>query len=89
MNVSNANHLKFPFCFAVWEMMKTDSSGKDPKKQFIDAALRVLSRGFSTDVNCSIVLGVVGACLGYNSIPNYFRDKILKAERGVGKRRTR
>lgn len=89
MNVSNANNLKFPFCFAFWEMMKTDSSAKDPKKQFIDAAIRILSRGFSTDTNCSIVLGVVGAALGYNSIPNYFRDKILNAEKGVGKRRTR
>lgn len=59
--------------------MKTDPSAKDAKKQFIEAALRVLSRRFNTDINCSIVLGVVGASLGYNNIPNYFREKILNS----------
>ena len=89
MNVSNANHLKFPFCFAIWQLMKINPIAKDAKKQFIVSALRVLSRGFNTDINCSIVLGLVGAALGYNNIPNYFRDKIFNSQRGLGKRRTR
>jgi hypothetical protein len=59
--------------------MKIDPISKDAKKQFLEAALRVLSRGFNTDINCSIVLGVVGAALGYNNIPNYFRDKIFNS----------
>lgn len=47
--------------------------------------MRVLSKGFNTDTNCSIVLGLVGAIIGYNNIPSYFRSKVINAE-GEGQR---
>ena len=46
-----------------------------------------MSKGFNTDTNCSIVLGLIGAALGYDNIPCYFRDKVMKYEkRGLFKR---
>jgi ADP-ribosylglycohydrolase len=49
------------------------------KKQFIDSSVRVLSKGFNTDTNASIALGMVGAIIGYNNIPSFFKSKILNA----------
>jgi hypothetical protein len=40
----------------------------------------VLSKGFNTDTNCSIVLGLVGAVVGYNNIPSYYRSRVLSGE---------
>lgn len=90
-NMTNltANNLKFPFLFAINEMLEIDSFKKDPKKQFIQSAVRVLSKGYNTDTNCSISLGLVGAIIGYNNIPSYFRHKILNAEYKTGKNRGR
>ncbi len=47
------------------------------KRMFIESAVRVLSKGFNTDTNCSIVLGLIGAIVGYNNIPTYYRHKIF------------
>ncbi len=51
--------------------------------------MRVLSRGFNTDTNCSIALGLVGAALGYNCTPNYMRDKILNGSKDASGKRSR
>ena len=77
MSNVTASNLKFPFVFAVNEMLEVDDRQKDLKKVFINSAIRTLSKGFNTDTNCSIVLGLVGAIIGYNNIPSYFRNKIL------------
>lgn len=89
MSTAKANSFKFPFIFAVRELINLDLEGRDPKKQYVDAAVKVLSRGFNTDTNCSITLGLVGAALGYNNTPNYFRDKILSCERKKSGKRSR
>lgn len=80
MSSVTANNLKFPFVFAINEMLEVDERQKDLKKVFINSAIRTLSKGFNTDTNCSIVLGLVGAIIGYNNIPSYFRNKILNCE---------
>ena len=89
MNSGNSSNLKFPFCFAIWEALRIDTDDKDPKKQYIDAIVRVLSRGFNCDTNSSIVMALVGAVLGYNNIPNYFRNKIINSSKIPSSKRTR
>jgi hypothetical protein len=89
MHSGCASHLRFPFIFALKELMNLEITKKDTKKQYLDAAIRVLSRGFNTDTNCSIVLSLVGAALGYDGIPHYFKDKVLKSAKENGTKRTR
>ena len=81
----NANNLKFPFLYALNELLWLEPH-KDTKRQFVDAAVRLLSKGFNTDTNCSIGLGLLGAVVGYNGIPSYYRSKVLKAEYSGGNR---
>lgn len=81
MSNTTANNLKFPFAFAINEMLDIDEH-KDLKKYFIETAIRVLSKGFNADTNCSITLGVIGAVIGYSNIPSYFRSKVVNAESG-------
>ena len=59
------------------------------KKQFIESILRVISKGFNTDTNCSIVLGLVGAVIGFNNIPSFFKNKILNSSPLPSKERVR
>jgi hypothetical protein len=47
----------------------------------------VLFKGFNTDTNCSIVLGLVGAAIGYNNIPSFFKNKILNSDPNPSKKR--
>lgn len=35
-------------------------------------------QGGDTDSNCAIVMGLIGAILGYNGIPSYYRKKIIE-----------
>ena len=79
MHSGCASHLRFPFVFAMKELINLDVSAKDAKQTFVEIAGRILSKGFNTDANCSIVLGVIGAALGFDNVPYYFREKILKA----------
>lgn len=69
--------------------MRIDPEDKDPKKQYIDALVRVLSRGFNSDTNSSIVMAIVGAVLGYNNIPNYFRNKVISSSKDPSNKRSR
>ena len=85
LNSGNATHLRFPFLLAVNEMLEIDLNQHDPRKQFIDSAVRTLSKGFNTDTNCSVVLGLVGSIIGYNNIPSYFVDKLLHAPQSRSK----
>ena len=48
-----------------------------------------MAKGFTTDTNCSIVLGMVGAIIGYNNIPSYFRSKIINSSPYPTKKRSR
>ena len=89
MHSGCASHIRFPFIYAMKEIMNLDVSGKDARQQFVEVAGRVLSKGFNTDTNCSIVLGLVGAALGYENIPYYFREKIIKSEKKAGLKRSR
>ena len=89
MSNVTASNLKFPFVFAINEMLEVDDRQKDLKKVFINSAIRTLSKGFNTDTNCSIVLGLIGAIIGYNNIPSYFRNKILSCEGSSPKARGR
>lgn len=59
-------------------MLEVDKN-KDMKKQFIDSSVRVISKGHNTDTNASIVLGMVGAIIGYNNIPSFFKNKIINS----------
>ena len=86
MHSGCASHIRFPFIFAIKELINLDVEAKDVKQNFAEIAGRILSKGFNTDTNCSIVLGLVGAALGYNNIPNYFREKVLKQDKNISKR---
>jgi hypothetical protein len=39
--------------------------------------LKTLLKGGDTDANSAIVMALVGSITGYNSIPSYFKQKIL------------
>ena len=69
--------------------MNLDVSAKDAKQSFVEIAGKILSKGFNTDTNCSVTLGLVGAALGYNNIPSYFRDKVLKSDKKAAPKRSR
>jgi len=85
-----ANNLKFPFIYAINELLELNGNHKSESTQFIEAAVRILSKGFNTDTNCSVALGLIGAVIGYNQIPSYFRSKIINSECSTaGKHRTR
>jgi hypothetical protein len=86
MTTSTANNLKYPLVYAVNEMLEIDVQHKDLKKSFIESTIRILSKGFNTDTNCSIVLGLIGAVVGYNNIPSYYRSKVLNGEYSAGGR---
>lgn len=75
----NANHLKFPFIYAINEILELDNNKKDLKTFFIESTIRILAKGYSTDTNCSIGLGLVGAIIGYNNIPSYYKSMILNS----------
>jgi hypothetical protein len=79
MTTASAQNLKYPFMYAITELLEVGEGPQRQKKQFVESAVRVLSKGFNTDTNCSIVLGLVGAIIGYDHIPAFFRNKILNS----------
>jgi ADP-ribosylglycohydrolase len=42
----------------------------------MESLLKTLIKGGDADSNCSIVMALVGAIIGYNRIPSYFKHKI-------------
>lgn len=88
MSSANANNVRFPFYFAVSELMRIESNKKDLKKEYLEVLIRTLSRGFNSDMNSSVVLTLIGAAFGYNNTPAYFRNKIINApQRKVSERK--
>ena len=61
--------LKTGFTYTATELMRNEVN-------FIDSLTNTLLKGGETDSNCAIVMTMVGAIVGYNSIPSYFRHKI-------------
>jgi hypothetical protein len=37
-------------------------------------------KGGDTETNCAVVLTLIGAIVGYNGIPRYFKEKIINAK---------
>lgn len=64
--------LKTCFTYSCIEINKRDAN-------FVDSLVRILSKGGDTETNCSIVLTLVGAIVGYNGIPGYLKQKIVNS----------
>lgn len=45
----------------------------------MDSLLKTLLKGGDTDANSAIVMALVGSIVGYNSIPPYFKHKIVNS----------
>ena len=45
----------------------------------MDSLLTTLAKGGDTDANCAVVMGLVGSVVGYNSIPSYFKQKVVNS----------
>lgn len=45
----------------------------------MDSLLKTLVKGGDTDANAAIVMALVGSIVGYNSIPAYFKQKIVNS----------
>ena len=41
--------------------------------------LKTLTKAGDSDANCAVVMGIVGSIVGYNSIPSYFKQKIVNS----------
>lgn len=80
MSNINASRARFPFIYSVNELLEYEAWRKDKRLFFIDCLLRVLNKGYNTDTNCSVVLGMVGAAMGYHEIPSYYKAKIIEGQ---------
>ena len=38
-----------------------------------------MQKGGDTDANCAIVMTIIGAIVGYNGIPGYFKQKLINS----------
>ena len=45
----------------------------------MESLLKTLLKGGDTDANSAIVMALVGSIVGYNSIPSYFKQKIMNS----------
>lgn len=45
----------------------------------MESLLKTLVKGGDTDANSAIVMALVGCAVGYNSIPSYFKQKIMNS----------
>lgn len=64
--------LKTSFTYSFIEINKKEIS-------FLDSLIHNLQKGGDTDANCAIVLTLIGAIVGYNGIPSYFKQKIINS----------
>lgn len=46
---------------------------------FVQSLISILAKGGDTETNCAIVMTLVGAIIGYNAIPGYFKQKIINS----------
>ncbi len=56
------NSINIPFIYTINELNNRNKS----KLNFIDSLVRILLKGYNTDTNCAIVMGMVGAVVGIN-----------------------
>jgi hypothetical protein len=56
------NSINIPFIYTINELNNRNKS----KLNFIDSLVRILLKGYNTDTNCAIVMGMVGAVVGMN-----------------------
>ena len=68
----NMGKLKTAFTYSFNELAKKEIN-------FFEILVHNLQRGGDTDVNCAIVMGLIGAVVGYNGIPGYFKQKIINS----------
>lgn len=45
----------------------------------MESLLTTIVKGGDTDANCAVVMGLVGSVVGYNSIPSYFKQKVVNS----------
>lgn len=45
----------------------------------MESLLKTLVKGGDTDANSAIVMALVGSIVGYNSIPSYFKQKLMNS----------
>jgi ADP-ribosyl-[dinitrogen reductase] hydrolase len=68
----NIGKLKTGFTYACIEINRKEV-------KFMESLLRTLVKGGDTDANAAIVMALVGAIVGYNAIPSYFKQKIVNS----------
>lgn len=64
--------LKTSFTYACIEINKR-------QLDFVESLITILSKGGDTETNCAIVMTLIGAIVGYNGIPGYFKQKIVNS----------
>ena len=64
--------LKSSFTYAMIELSKKEVD-------FFEVLVHNLQRGGDSDANCAIVMTIVGAIVGYNGIPGYFKQKLINS----------
>lgn len=68
----NMGRLKTSFTYACIEINRG-------QPDFMESLVKVMLRGGDTETNCAVVMGIVGAIVGYNRIPNYLKQKIVNS----------
>lgn len=70
----NIGHVKHAFCMAIDAL-------HNPPVDFESGIRRVLEMGGDTDTNAAIVGGMLGAMFGYDDIPSFMKDPVMKYSR--------
>jgi hypothetical protein len=70
INRYNISKLKTAFLYTGTEINKKEI-------KFTDSLIDVLMKGGDTEINGAIVMTLIGAIVGYNGIPRYFKEKII------------
>jgi hypothetical protein len=66
LNRYNISKLKTAFLYSGIEINKKEI-------KFADSLIEVLMKGGDTEINSAIVMTLIGAIVGYNGIPMYFK----------------
>lgn len=73
------NNISIPFLFALNEINKKELN-------FIDSLVKILLKGYNTDTNSAIVMGLVGAAIGWNRIPAYWKNIVMECNAESGRK---
>jgi ADP-ribosylglycohydrolase len=74
-----AGFVRYAFTYAFYYLAQ--------ESRFEDAIYRTLLEGGDTDTNACIVGGLVGACEGLGSLPNYALSRVLRCDTSKGQER--